>query len=78
MSSFATANIAEVVDQLTTDEAILLTAGVGLWYTHPIPRLEIPSIKMTNGPNGEIYGKLYKICDSIEANQQVLLAPISS
>ena len=78
MSSFATANIAEVVDQLTTDEAILLIAGVGLWYTHPIPRLEIPSIKMTNGPNGEVDGQLYKICNSIGANRQVSLAPISS
>ncbi|KAM6501450.1 hypothetical protein JOM56_004464 [Amanita muscaria] len=39
-------NLDDVVDALTTDEAILLTAGVGLWHTHSIPRLGIPAIKV--------------------------------
>ena len=45
-SDFATADIDKVLNELTTDEAILLTAGVGLWYTHPVDRLGIPAIKV--------------------------------
>ena len=45
-SDFASADIDEVLNELTTDEAILLTAGVGFWYTHSIERLGIPAIKV--------------------------------
>ena len=45
-SNFATADIDKVLDELTTDEAILLTAGVGFWYTHSVDRLGIPAIKV--------------------------------
>ena len=45
-SDFASADIDEVMNELTTDEAILLTAGVGFWYTHSIERLGIPAIKV--------------------------------
>lgn len=46
-SDFASANVDDIVAQLTTDEAILLTAGVGFWHTHEIPRLGIPAIKVS-------------------------------
>ncbi|KAF8555430.1 glycoside hydrolase [Imleria badia] len=49
-SNFASANVDEIVEQLTTDEAILLTAGVGFWHTHGVPRLGIQVIKVSEWP----------------------------
>ncbi|KAG9046685.1 hypothetical protein FS837_003838 [Tulasnella sp. UAMH 9824] len=44
-ASFADADIQDVVDKLTTEEAISLISEVGLWSTAAVPRLGIPSIK---------------------------------
>ncbi|KAJ7444536.1 glycoside hydrolase superfamily, partial [Mycena galericulata] len=51
-SDFAHANVAEIVEQLTTDDSIQLIAGVGFWRTHVVERLSVPSIKVSDGPNG--------------------------
>ena len=50
--SFLKASVPHLVKQLTNEEKVRLLAGNGWWRTHPIPRLNIPSIKVSDGPNG--------------------------
>jgi beta-glucosidase len=45
-------DIAKLVAGLTLDEKAALTAGVDLWSTASVPRLGIPSVVLTDGPNG--------------------------
>lgn len=40
------------VKQLTTEEKIALVAGTDFMYTNPVPRLGIPSLRMSDGPHG--------------------------
>jgi beta-glucosidase len=47
-SDFAKADVGDVLNDLTTEEAILLTAGVGFWHTHAVERLGVPAIKVSN------------------------------
>ncbi|HVN16784.1 MAG TPA: glycoside hydrolase family 3 C-terminal domain-containing protein [Anaerolineales bacterium] len=45
-------DIDKLIKQMTLEEKISLLAGADLWHTVAIPRLGIPAIKMTDGPNG--------------------------
>ena len=44
--------IASLLDAMTVEEQVSLLAGQDSWTTVPIERLGVPSIKVTDGPNG--------------------------
>lgn len=45
-------NINEVLSKLTLEEKASLCSGLDFWHLRGIPRLNIPSIMMTDGPHG--------------------------
>jgi beta-glucosidase len=48
----ADARIEDLLNQMTLEEQVSLLAGADFWRTVPIPRLNIPSLKVTDGPAG--------------------------
>jgi beta-glucosidase len=52
VSSLTPTFIEDLLSRMTLPEKVSLLAGTNMWYTVPIERLGIPSLKMTDGPNG--------------------------
>jgi beta-glucosidase len=48
-----------LVSQMTLEEKISMLAGKSTWETYPIPRLNIPALKVSDGPNGARGGDFY-------------------
>ena len=42
----------DLLEQLTLEEKVSLTAGKDFWHTVAVPRLKIPAIRLSDGPNG--------------------------
>ncbi|KAF6225031.1 hypothetical protein HO133_010226 [Letharia lupina] len=45
-------DVEKVLSELTLEEKVSLTAGRDFWHTVPIPRLGVPAIRTSDGPNG--------------------------
>ena len=54
----ASERIEQLLRELTHDEKVLLLAGSDMWSTHPVPRLGIPKVRVTDGPSGARGGSM--------------------
>lgn len=44
--------IEKLIQELTLEEKISMLAGIDMWHSQAIERLEIPTLKVVDGPNG--------------------------
>ena len=67
-----TTQIEELLDEMTLEEQVSLLTGADFWTTVPIPRLSMPAIKVTDGPNGARGGDLRGRADVPPASPSAL------
>lgn len=53
-------DVEDVLSQLTVEEKISLLSGRDTWHTFSVPRLNVPSIRVSDGPNGVRGTKFFK------------------
>ena len=53
-------SIKSLMEKLTREEKVSLVAGHDMWTTVAIPRLGIPALKVTDGPNGARGGSFWR------------------
>jgi len=51
-SEIMTFDVEEVLSKLSNGEKASLLSGIDFWHTYPIPELNVPSIRVSDGPNG--------------------------
>lgn len=44
--------VENLLAQMTIQEKVSMLAGSDFWHTSPVPRLDIPALKVSDGPNG--------------------------
>ncbi len=44
--------VEELLSQMTLREKVSLLAGADMWHTTSVERLDIPALKVTDGPTG--------------------------
>ncbi|CAE6481260.1 unnamed protein product [Rhizoctonia solani] len=49
---FKPLDIEDIISKLSLNEKTRLLAGIDLWHTYGVPRLGVPSLRFTDGPNG--------------------------
>lgn len=59
-SSVRQLDVESLIEELTLHEKISLLAGANMWQTVPIERLDIPSVTVSDGPNGVRGTKFFK------------------
>ena len=64
-------NLKELVGKMTLEEKAGLCSGLDFWHTKPIPRLDVPSVMVSDGPSGlrkqDLEGDHLGMNDSIKA-----------
>ncbi|KAL5637442.1 hypothetical protein ACGC1H_004013 [Rhizoctonia solani] len=49
---FKPLDVEDIISKLSLNEKTRLLAGIDMWHTYAVPRLGVPSLRFTDGPNG--------------------------